>query len=90
MGFLGFFLILLPLLAAIIGIIIALLFFIGACLLVIGVTGIMMNKIYMKQTQSSFVVSKRPYNVSSIVSGIVLMLLPAGYALYMFVSLFLS
>lgn len=83
-------LILLPIIAAIITIIIAIFTFIGMCLLVIGVTGVAMNKIYIKQTQSKKGKFKSIYNVSSIVAGIMLMLLPWGYGLYLIISASLS
>lgn len=49
-------------------------FLIGFCLLVIGVTGTKMNKIYKKQTKSNCGVSNRLYNVASIILGIGIML----------------
>ncbi|BCZ45735.1 hypothetical protein psyc5s11_18020 [Clostridium gelidum] len=46
------FLIFLPFIAAIIGSIIVLICFIGTCLIIIGGTGIAMNKIYPKQMET--------------------------------------
>ncbi|MFA6941054.1 MAG: hypothetical protein WCQ54_08755 [Clostridiaceae bacterium] len=76
-----FFLILLPVIAAMIGIIIVLTCFIGICLIIIGGTGIAMNKIYMKQMKTENNVSKPLFNISSIILGIIFILFPLGYVL---------
>lgn len=80
------FLIFLPFIVAIIGFIIAILGFIGICMLIIGGTGIAMNKIYIKQAQAEKSVPKSFHNTSSIIMGVVLILLPVGYVLYGIVS----
>lgn len=85
MAFIGF----IPIILAFIAFFIAILFFIGACLAVIGITGIVMNKMYIKQTHSFKKVSSTPYNVISIVIGLIFMLFPIGYILYSFISSFL-
>lgn len=77
MGFLFF----LPVIAAIIGIIIVFICFIGICLIIIGGTGIAMNKIYLKQMKTKNSVSKPLFNTSSIVLGIIFILFPLGYVL---------
>lgn len=77
MGFIFF----LPFLAAIAGIIIALLCFIGIGLIIIGGTGIAMNKIYLKQMKTKNSVSKPLFNTSSIILGIIFILFPLGYVL---------
>jgi len=76
------FLFLLPFLAAIIGIIIVFICFIGICLIIIGSTGVAMNKIYLKQMKINESVSKPLFNIISIILGIILLLLPLGYVLY--------
>jgi uncharacterized membrane protein len=76
------FLIFLPFIAAIIGIIIVFICFIGICLIIIGGTGIAMNKIYLKQMKTKDSVSKPLFNISSIVLGIIFILFPLGYALF--------
>lgn len=76
------FLIFLPFIAAIIGIIIGFICFIGICILIIGITGIVMNKIYMRQMKTKNIVSKPLLNASSIILGIVFILFPFGYVLY--------
>ena len=75
------FLIFLPFIAAIIGIIIALICFIGTCLIIIGGTGIAMNKIYLKQMKTKNSVLKPLFNTSSIILGIIFILFPLGCAL---------
>lgn len=80
------FLIFLPAILAIIGFIIGVLFFIGICTVIIGGTGIAMNKIYTKQTQTKKSVPKSIHNAGSIIVGIVLILLPVGYVLYGVIS----
>lgn len=77
MGFLIFF----PFIAAIIGIIIALVCFIGICLIIMGGTGIAMNKIYFKQINTKGSVSESFFNISSIILGIIVILFPLGYVL---------
>ncbi|EKQ54699.1 MULTISPECIES: hypothetical protein [unclassified Clostridium] len=76
------FLIFLPLIAAIIGIIICLICFIGTCLIIIGGTGIAMNKIYLKQMKTKDIKLKPLFNTSSIILGIIFILFPLGCALY--------
>ena len=75
------FLILLPYIAAIIGIIIVITCFIGICLIIIGGTGIAMNKLYLKQMKTKNNVSKPLFNTSSIILGIIFILFPLGYVL---------
>ncbi len=84
------FLIFLPFVVAIIGFIIAILGFIGICMLIIGGTGIAMNKIYIKQPQAKKSVSRSLHNISSIILGIILILLPVGYVLYGIISAFIK
>ena len=84
------FLIFLPFIAAMIGIIIAILGFIGVCMLVIGGTGIAMNRMCIKQTQANKSILKPFHNTSSIILGIVLILLPVGYVLYGILSALLK
>jgi len=76
------FLIFLPFFAAIIGIIIALISFIGICLIILGGTGIAMNKIYLKEMKTKNNVSKPLFNTSSIILGIIFILFPLGYVLF--------
>ena len=75
------FLIFLPFIAAIIGFIIVLICFIGICLIIIGGTGVAMNKIYMNQMKTKDSVSKPLFNTSSIILGIIFILFPLGYVL---------
>lgn len=75
------FLIFLPFIAAIIGIIIALICFIGTCLIIIGSTGIAMNKIYLKQVKTKNSIIKPIFNKISIILGIIFILFPLGYVL---------
>ena len=82
------FITLLPLVAAMAGFIIAIFCFVGICLLLIGVTGIIMNKIYKTQTKADHCVSRPLYNVCSIVLGIAIFLFPLGYVLAGIISAF--
>jgi hypothetical protein len=75
------FLIFLPIIAAIIGIIIALICFIGIGLIIMGCTGVAMNKIYLKQMKTKNNISKPFFNISSIILGIIFILFPLGYVL---------
>lgn len=72
--------------AAVMGIIIGLLCFIGVCLLIIGITGAAMNRIYMKQMKTKNSVSKPLFNISSIILGFIFLLFPLGYVLYEIIS----
>lgn len=76
------FLIFLPFIGAIIGIVIAFICFIGICLIIIGGTGIAMNKIYFQQMKTKNSASKPLFNISSIILGIMFMLFPLGYVLF--------
>ena len=80
------FLIFLPFIAAIIGFIIVLICFIGICLIIIGGTGVAMNKIYMNQMKTKDSVSKPLFNTSSIILGIIFILFPLGYVLSEIIS----
>ena len=80
------FIFILPVIAAIIGIIIALLCFIGTCLIIIGGTGIAMNKMYVKQMKTTYRLSKPIFNKSSIILGIIFILFPLGYVLSEIIS----
>ena len=75
------FLIFLPYIVAIIGSIIALICFIGTCLIIIGGTGIAMNKLYFKQMKTKNSLLKPLFNTSSIILGIIFILFPLGYVL---------
>lgn len=74
--------IILPIIAAIIGFIIGAAFFIGICLLIIGCTGVGMNKIYSKQMEIENSGVSRFYNITSIILGLLFILFPLGYVLY--------
>lgn len=74
-------LIFLPSFVAIIGSIIGLICFIGTCLIIIGGTGIAMNKIYFKYMKTKNSVLKPLFNTTSIILGIIFVLLPLGYIL---------
>lgn len=75
------FLIFLPFIAAIIGIIIALICFIGTCLIIIGGTGMVMDKIYSKQMKTENSTLKPLFNTSSIILGTIFILFPLGCVL---------
>lgn len=75
------FLIFLPFIAAIIGFIIVLICFIGTCLVIIGGTGIAMNKLYLKQMKTEDSALKPLFNKSSIILGILFILFPLGCVL---------
>ncbi len=80
------FLIFLPFIAAIIGIIIALIFFIGIGLITIGSTGAAMDKMNLKYMNVERNISKKLINISSIILGIIFILLPLGYVLFGIIS----
>ncbi len=84
------FLFILPFLAAIIGIIIVFICFIGICLIIMGSTGVAMNKIYLKQMNVKDSVSKPLFNITPIILGIIFILFPLGYVLYGLISSFSS
>lgn len=81
----GFF-IFLPFMAAIIGIVIGFLCFIGFGLLVIGCTGIMMNRMYSKLAITQNSSSNHFFHNGSIVLGLMFILFPLGYVLYGIIS----
>ena len=89
MAFIGI-LLTLPIFAAIAGLIIAMFVFMGICVMVIGITGILMNKMHRILTQSECAVSNRVYNIGSILLGIFIILLPAGAFLFGLISLSLN
>ncbi len=76
------FLIFMPFIAAIIGIIIVFFFFIGVCLIVMGGTGVAMNKIYLRQIKAKNSAINSFSNITSIILGIIILLLPLGYVLF--------
>ncbi len=80
------FLIFLPVIAAIIGIIIAFICFIGVCLIIMGGTGVAMNKIYLNQMKIKNSLSNPLFNILSIILGIIFILFPLGYVLYGIIS----
>ncbi|MDF2987843.1 MAG: hypothetical protein K0R50_3353 [Eubacterium sp.] len=80
------FLIFLPFIAAIIGIIIIFICFIGICLIIMGGTGIAMNKINLKHMDIKNNVSKPLFNIISIIIGIIFILFPLGYVLFGIIS----
>lgn len=86
MGFLVFLPAFLAVIAALIWIVIAFLCFIGICLIVIGITGIAMNKIYLKQMKSEKNVSIIFHNTSSIILGLIFILFPFGYLLFVIIK----
>ncbi|AEY65131.1 hypothetical protein Clo1100_0874 [Clostridium sp. BNL1100] len=80
------FLIFMPFIAAIIGIIIIFFFFIGICLIIMGSTGVAMNKIYLKQTKVKYSAINSSYNIISIILGIIILLFPLGCVLFGIIS----
>ena len=76
----------LPFILAILGFMIAMFCFIGICLLVIGITGSIMNRIYIRQTKSERKVSKTLCNAGAVFFGIAFILFPFGYMLYGIIS----
>lgn len=61
------------------------LFFMGICLLIIGITGVKMNKVYKEQTKSNRGVANPLYNTTSIILGISGILFILSYIIYLFV-----
>ncbi len=80
------FVIFMPFVAAIIGIIIAFFFFIGVCLIIMGGTGVAMNKIYKKQTKVKYGAFNSSSNIISIILGIIILLFPLGCVLFGIIS----
>ncbi len=80
------FLFILPFFAALIGIFIAFICFIGIGLIIIGCTGIGMNKIYLKQVNTEKGVAKPLYNITSIILGVIFLLFPLGCTLFGIIS----
>ena len=80
------FLIFMPFVAAIIGIIIVFFFFIGVCLIIMGGTGVAMNKIYLKQTKVKYGALNSSSNIISIILGIIILLFPLGCVLFGIIS----
>ncbi|MDR1820926.1 MAG: hypothetical protein LBQ91_00670 [Oscillospiraceae bacterium] len=69
-------------LAAIAAFIIGVFMFFGACLVVIGVTGSVMQRLCVKRGLSSKSPGITAHNAVSIVLGLMLILTPIGYFLY--------
>ena len=80
------FLIFMPFIAAIIGIIIFFLLFIGVCLIIMGGTGVAMNKIYLKQVTVKNSALNSSCNIISIILGIIILLFPLGCVLFGIIS----
>lgn len=90
MAFIGIILFMLPVFVAMFAFFISMFFFIGTCLLIIGITGISMNRIYAKQMKTQKKVSGTFYNSASLIAGSLLILFPLGYALLLVISTFLK
>jgi hypothetical protein len=56
-------------------------FFIGSCLITIGITGVIMNKLCAKLEEGKTPVSKPVYNTVSILSGIAVCVIPIAFIL---------
>ncbi len=87
MAFIGIILMLFPFLAAIIGVLLVFLYFMAFCLVLIGVSGIVMNKLNTKQVGSVSPVVKPWLNNSAILAGVLIVLSPFGVILFKFISL---
>jgi len=90
MAFITFLPLLLPLAAVAVGFIIAIFSVIGISLFLIGITGMIMNKIYKTQTKADHGVVKPLYNVSAIILGIMIFLFPLAYVLVGIISAFIN
>ena len=71
-----------PIILAGIGFFLAVLFFLASCLIAMGVSGIIMNKIYSGQNISGKLPVKGFFNICAIVLGIACALIPIAYTLY--------
>ena len=76
----------LPFLVTMVSVAIGLLMFLAVCLLIMGISGIAMNRIYMRQTLAYQGTIKKFYTSGPIILGVISALVPAGYALYMILS----
>lgn len=83
------FLIFIPIMMAMTGILIAFLCFIGMCLIIIGCTGIAMNKIHSKQMKIENSVLGAVINKTSLIFGIIFVLFPSGYVLFRIIFILL-
>ena len=83
----AFFLFLVPYIVTVLGFFFGFLFFIATCMITMGVSGIIMNKIYVRQMQSLNGVIKGFYNTSAIIVGIIIGLIPIGFVLYMIIGI---
>ncbi|MDR0812739.1 MAG: hypothetical protein LBO63_01860 [Oscillospiraceae bacterium] len=73
-------------LAAMAAFIIGLFVFFGACLIVIGVTGSIMQKIRVKNGLNAKSHGAAAHNIVSVALGILLILTPIGFALYAIIA----
>lgn len=87
MAFFSLILVMLPFLAAIIGVVIIVYFLIGICILVSGITGVVLNILYARNTGRKRNAVIRYINIGEIVIGIILMILPAAYSLITIIKL---
>ena len=76
------FMFLLSFLAAAIAIVTGFILFVGAGMVVIGITGIAMNKIYVKHTKTDKFISNPLFNKSAIVLGLLFLIYPAVSIVY--------
>lgn len=90
MAFMGILLVMFPFLAIMGAALLALLYFLAACLLLLGITGIVMNILYKKGTGTTATAAVPLCNAVAIVVGLVLALLPIAFALYNVVAILLA
>lgn len=83
-------LVILPVIASMIGLFITFLLLISICLITIGITGIIMNKLYIVQTKSNNGMFKRSGNITSIILGFIIILFPICYFMYEIISIYLK
>lgn len=88
MAFFSLVLVMLPFLAAIIGVVIIVYFLVGICILISGISGVVLNTLYTRKTGKKRKAVIRYINIGEIVVGIILMILPGAYSLITLIKLF--
>lgn len=83
MGFVGGVIVLMfPFLAAVIGLVLFLFGLIGGCLVLGGISGMMINGLYRKETGSPNGIIKPAWNISMLITGTVILWIPVMVTLY--------
>lgn len=89
MAFMGVLLVLFPILAVTAGLLLAAIYALSACLVVMGASGLVMNGLHKKLSPSAGNAVMSWCNITAIVIGLALAIIPLAFAVFSVVSIFL-